>query len=391
MKKISADYIFCGNSSPIKNGVVVIADNGVILEVLNPAINTINWGEVEQHKGIICPGFVNTHCHLELAYLKGKIAAKKQLQGFIQEIVAVRGNFTDEERQIAIVLAEKEMIANGIVAVGDIANGNATFIQKAKENLQYHTFVEVFGLNNNDAQQIIERAINLKSSYFNQNQISITAHAPYSMSNKLMNLVNEISGNILSIHNQETGSENELFLTKSGTLYERLANFNEAIKKWVPTGKNALPSYLPNFGADKKILLVHNTFTSQKDIAFAKDYAKNIYWCFCPNANLYIENTLPNFNLFVNEKCTIGTDSLASNNKLSILDEMKTIAKKSSKIPLEMLIKWATYNGAQFLNRNKLGSIEKGKTPGLNLLENVDLTNLKLKFDTKVEPLTKIS
>ena len=67
MKKISADYIFPGNSVPIKHGVVVINDIGEVLSVLNPEIEEINWDEVEQHEGIICPGFVNTHCHLELS------------------------------------------------------------------------------------------------------------------------------------------------------------------------------------------------------------------------------------------------------------------------------------------------------------------------------------
>jgi len=391
MKKISANYIFSGNSAPIKNGVIILNDDGSILEVLNPVNDTINWEEVEQHNGIICPGFVNTHCHLELAYLKGKIKEKTQLQGFVKELVAIRNNFDLKDRKHAINMAEQEMIANGIVAVGDIANGNSTFKFKAQSKLKYHTFLEVFGLNPDAAKAIIDRAILLKDEYYNQNKISITAHAPYSISKKLMRLINDVAGNILTIHNQETASENELFLTKSGKLYNHLASFNENIKNWTPTGKNSLPSYLPNFDIDKKILLVHNTFTSQKDVAFAKNYAKNIYWCFCSNANLYIENTLPKFNLFINEKCTIGTDSLASNWSLSVLDELKTIAKNHSKIPLVTLIKWATYNGAQFLNFAQLGSIEKGKVPGLNLLENVNLTDLKLKSDTKVKPLIKIS
>ena len=63
--------------------------------------------------------------------------------------------------------------------------------------------------------------------------------------------------------------------------------------------------------------------------------ANTIYWCFCPNANEYIEKKQPNYTLFKNEKCTIGTDSYASNWSLSILDELKTISKSSPKIDLE--------------------------------------------------------
>ena len=74
MKKISADYIFPGNATPIKNGVVAFDTEGTIETVLNPAFDDINWQEVEKLDGIICPGFINTHCHLELSHLKGKIA-----------------------------------------------------------------------------------------------------------------------------------------------------------------------------------------------------------------------------------------------------------------------------------------------------------------------------
>ncbi|PCJ27621.1 MAG: hypothetical protein COA97_03095 [Flavobacteriales bacterium] len=378
MKKFSANYVFPGNSAPIKKGVIVLDDEGIVKSLVDPTIDNVNWAEVEIHEGIICPGFVNTHCHLELSHLKGKVAEKTQLHGFVKDIISVRENFTTEERQIAIQLAEQEMIQNGIVAVGDICNGNTSFLQKAKKNLQYYTFLEVFGLNPDDAIGIIARAKKLENEYHNGNRISITPHAPYSMSTNLMSLANQNSQSILTIHNQETESENELFLRKSGLLYNQLRSISEHIKDWKPTGKNSVQSYLPQFPLDKKILLVHNTFTDQVDVDFAKNHSSSIYWCFCPNANEYIEEKQPDYSLFLTEKCTIGTDSLASNWSLSILDELKTISKKNPSINLEKLIKWATFNGAEFLEFKGLGSIEKGKKPGLNLIKNVDLEHLLL-------------
>ena len=116
---------------------------------------------------------------------------------------------------------------------------------------------------------------------------------------------------------------------------------------------------------------MHNTFTEKKDVLWAQNYADNIFWCFCPNANEYIEGKQPDYSLFKDERCTVGTDSLASNWSLSILDELKTITTRDSSIPVTTLIKWATFNGAQFLGFEKLGSIEKEKTPGLNLITNI--------------------
>lgn len=66
---------------------------------------------------------------------------------------------------------------------------------------------------------------------------------------------------------------------------------------------------------------------------------------------------------------TIGTDSLTSNWQVSILEEMKTIAKFQSYVPFEMMIKWATLNGAEALGfADEIGSFEVGKKSGVNLL-----------------------
>jgi imidazolonepropionase-like amidohydrolase len=83
---------------------------------------------------------------------------------------------------------------------------------------------------------------------------------------------------------------------------------------------------------------------------------------------LYIENQLPNYKLFTDKeaKMTIGTDSLTSNWQLSISEEIKTILKYCSYLSFDQLIKWACLNGAEALGFDQdLGSIEKGKTPGL--------------------------
>jgi hypothetical protein len=88
-------------------------------------------------------------------------------------------------------------------------------------------------------------------------------------------------------------------------------------------------------------------------------------------ANLYIENNLPNYSFFLetDAKVCLGTDSLTSNWKLSILSEMQAIAKFQSYITDETLLSWATLNGALALGfEDELGSFEVGKKPGINLL-----------------------
>lgn len=121
-----------------------------------------------------------------------------------------------------------------------------------------------------------------------------------------------------------------------------------------------------------RTLFVHNTLTTASDILSAQTWSPNTYWATCPNANLYIENRLPNYRAFLdtNARMTIGTNSLTSNWQLSVLEEMKTIARYQSYVPFSALLRWATLNGAQALGfDDTLGSLEVGKTPGVLLVE----------------------
>ena len=319
---------------------------------------------------------------------------KTGITGFIKELIPKRKLATEEEIGRAVEMAENEMIENGIVAVGDISNGNITFSQKRKGKMLYHTFIEVFDLNSDNPQEVFLNALNLKSQISNLKS-SIVPHAPYSVSSKLLELISEEaakSKNIVSIHNQESDGERELFVSRSGPIFDLYSKMGMNMEKIERTGQNSLRSTLSKLSGAEKLLLVHNTYTSQEDIQWAKSNdpglkTKNLFWCTCPNANIFIENKLPNYNHFIKEnaKLTIGTDSLASNWSLSVLAELKTIQTHFPDISLEKLLRWATKNGSEFLGFDQLGTIEKGKRPGLNLLTNI--ANMQLTEKTEVQKL----
>jgi len=141
-----------------------------------------------------------------------------------------------------------------------------------------------------------------------------------------------------------------------------------------PTGLSSLQSVLPIFKNANTSILVHNSFTSADDISAAKKQMPNSFWCLCPNANQYIEQTMPPIELLRSSGVSIivGTDSYASNWTLNILNELKTIPQYNPQIPLEEMLGWATINGARALQMDKhLGSFETGKKPGVVIIENV--------------------
>lgn len=191
-------------------------------------------------------------------------------------------------------------------------------------------------------------------------------------------MINDFPGNkVVTIHNQETAAENELFQKGKGDfkrLYEKL-NIDSSFFK--PSGKSSLQTYLPYLSNQQSLILVHNVCTTESDIEFQKQLSIfnasfSISYCLCPNANQYITGQLPDIDLLMNQQCNIvlGTDSLASNHQLSILEEMKTLQQHFPSLSTETLLQWATINGARALQLdNELGSFEKGKKPGVVLIE----------------------
>jgi cytosine/adenosine deaminase-related metal-dependent hydrolase len=391
MKIFRADYVFPISADPIKDGVVVVDDIGKIISVSDQIPADADPATVEHLKGIICPGFINTHCHVELSHLHGKIPEGGGLVDFIKGIQQLR-NSDPKEIEAAANKADNDMYENGIVAVGDIANSNATVALKAKSKLYYHTFVETFAFTPNRAEETFNNALTLLDQ-FKPQACSVTPHAPYSVSKELFKLIKKYcdsnaNKNLISIHNQECEDENKFYRYKLGGFNDLYAHFGIDISYFKPQARNSLQSVIPLLTAKQDILMVHNTCTNLKDIYFIKRFDRRIHWCFCPNANLYIEGTLPKVDLFLDQgfNITLGTDSLASNSKLCILSEMRTLQNKFQNLSIQRLLTWATINGATYLGIDKeKGTLDVGKAPGLNLL--TGLTDLKITPETKVQRL----
>lgn len=375
MKKFSADWVFPVSSEPIENGVVITDDTGTILAIERREQH--DPASLDIRRGALVPGFVNTHCHLELSHMKGKVNTGTGLIPFITSVVTQR-NASPEAIADAIEQAEAEMLAGGIVALGDISNAPDTAAVKAKGRMRYYTFIELFDFLQETG---AEKAFSDWLAVYEQHAPApgstkaLVPHAPYTVSKSLfqkINDFNEKSGITVSIHNQETPPENELFEQGSGAFYDFYGKFNISLEHFQPTGEPSIFYALEHLNPTNRTLFVHNTLTTQTDIEAAHAWSPNVFWATCPNANLYIENRLPDYRHFLdtNARLTIGTDSLTSNWQLSILEEMKTIARYQSFVPFETLLRWATLNGAQALGfDDTLGSLEVGKTPGIVLLQ----------------------
>jgi len=463
-----------------KGSVLVTKDDGTVEAILPPA----NAGDgddagtaddVEAFSGLLTPGFVNCHCHLELSHMKGLLPEKTGMVDFLLAVIRGRnassgtGRGTPSEKDLdlireAIAGAENSMLHNGIVAVGDICNTSLTLQQKGEGRMYYHNFIETMGFIEQTASDRYNAALQVFQDFAGAYTLPIAAnslvpHAPYSVSPRLFRLIADFPGNqLMTIHNQESQAENLFFKTGQGDFLRLYQALGLDVSFFQGTGKRSLASYLPHFYRNQTLLLVHNVDTREEDLEWLRqwgdgyegsgrgdsgeggrmgrggssgdvregsgrmsgpegggwtererggdysgiqgrdrgvigggnvggvrgeDYgsiqgrnvggvrAKDLRWCLCPNANLYIGGQLPDVDLLMRYDCSIvlGTDSLASNHQLDLLEEMKTLQQHFGHLSTATLLQWATYNGAEALQLERvLGEFAPGKQPGVVLV-----------------------
>jgi aminodeoxyfutalosine deaminase len=372
-KKISANKIHTISGPVLENHALILRSDGHIIDIVDR--ESIDPGDLQVLEGELIPGFVNAHCHLELSHMKNLIPTGTGLIDFIRSVVQYR-DFPEEVIQEAMEVADQQMYEHGIVAVGDISNKTDSISVKQNSQLAYATFVEFFDLMSpSRTQDTFSQYREVWHSFPEDSRLrkSAVPHAPYSVTPGLFDLLKSLHRpeDTISIHNQETPGEIDMFLHSKGPFYDFYEGIGSSLEHFDASGQSSIAYAMRHMPPENRTLFVHNTLTSRTDIQTAKAWNDRVFWATCPNANLYIENRLPDYRLFLEEgaKVCIGTDSLTSNWQLSIWEEIRSILRYQSYIPFETVLKWATLHGAEALGmEHTLGSIEVGKKPGLLLL-----------------------
>jgi cytosine/adenosine deaminase-related metal-dependent hydrolase len=366
MRRISAQYVFTSAGKPLRRGVITTADDGTIISVEDTGGDLAEKSGTEFYNGIIIPGLINCHTHLELSHMHDTPPAGGGLTEFITRVRQQRDAETTEIVRAARD-ADNEMCSEGVVACGDISNNSLTFDIKSTSTIRYLTFIEVFGLDPSLATVRIANALELVSAADASGlPCHITPHAVYSVSQPLFRLIKEHirPSSVTSLHFLESDDERKM-------------------------ARGHIDTAISLSRQTSRLILVHNTVIAEDEIEKLAS-VPNIWFCMCPSSNMHISDKMPPVRLLAKASGRIitGTDSLASTGHLSILDELKLLHAAAPAIPLDEIIRWGTINGARALQMDGiLGSIEAGKKPGLLLIEEIDLARLRLLPGSRVRRL----
>jgi cytosine/adenosine deaminase-related metal-dependent hydrolase len=325
-------------------------------------------------EGIICPGFVNAHCHVELSYMKGLFRKGTGMAGFIDQINELRDTSSMEDKLVAIKDAMDSMWASGVQAMADISNCADTFDLKASHPMYTRSFLEVFGANPSECDEVMAYVTGLQAKAEALGlDAAPTPHACYTMSPELVSASSAagLRSGFLSFHSEESEEEEEMIRYGRGPMWDN------RVRNGIPTppvtGTSSLEYFLQCLLAavpapvQGNVLLVHECCLTPEGAARAREVLAHPYLAVCPLSNLFIHNTLPPIPVMRESgiPICIGTDSLSSNDQLSMIDEIMCL-KRAFDVPMQELLTWACLNGARFLGKaDILGSLAPGKRPGV--------------------------
>ena len=321
--------------------------------------------------GVLVPGWVNAHCHLELSALAGRIPEETGMTGFIGGIFRERGQVDEATLEQAVEKSLEYLAETGTAAVGDISNLPVSAGPKLRSAVYTHTFIELLGLDPMQAEERFQQGKNLSFAY-RELPHTLTPHAPYSTSSELFHKIYESGQERYSLHLMESLEEVELFQTGGGAFKEF---YDRVGLDFVPFAhRDPRTHALEHFPREKDIMLVHLTELAVKEVAPLVEAYPQAMACLCPRSNWYIHRRQPaviTWAEFPSRVC-LGTDSAASNYNLDLWEEVKWLQEQFSDLSLHTTVRWATNGGARALGiEEKFGNFMPGMTPGVLHLEEV--------------------
>ncbi|MEW6327631.1 MAG: amidohydrolase family protein [Thermodesulfobacteriota bacterium] len=365
-----AKWVFPVSSLPVSDGAVVVADGRIEAVGRFKDLREAYKGDVVDHGEVgILPALVNAHTHLELAALRGRLSGKDGFVNWIRVLIKVREDIPPAEIEKAITNELAAMHQQGVGLIGDVGNTRMAYELCQKQKIKTVFFREFLGFNRAKTAKAKEMLAEAGKSHETDNAFHVAAHAPYTVSAELFSALKSWAnkhGKMLSVHLGECLEEQELLAHGNGSLRDLLSERSAWDDDFIPPGKSTV-AYLDKLGVlDNNTVCVHLVHLSEEDMAILA--TRRVKCCLCPRSNLFLNVGFPKVEKMLTYGLypALGTDSLASNESLSILEEMAAIRKHMPGLAPEKILEMATLNGARALGReDRLGSLTSGKEAGM--------------------------
>jgi cytosine/adenosine deaminase-related metal-dependent hydrolase len=372
-----ARHLLPVSSPPVENGAVAVADGRVVAAGERAVVLQRAGADAELRdlgNVALVPGLVNSHTHLELSWLAGRLPPGDDYVVWLRRLLELRGDEDPATAAVSAKQALRTVIDRGTVAVGDVANHSWIVPILARSGLHGIAFHELLGFKAGDAEQLLSDAAGVLERLEADDdlrgakeriRVALTAHAPHTSSAPLLRGSAgdaAASGNPLTIHVAESTAETELLFDGSGPLAELYDERGFWEASWKPPGLSPV-EYLDRLGVlSPRTLAVHCVQLRPGD--HSRLQARGVTVITCPRSNRWLGlGKCPVFELLREGiPVALGTDSLASAPDLDLFAEMQAVKLEQPSLSPAAILRMATLNGATALGiGDRLGAIEPGK------------------------------
>jgi aminodeoxyfutalosine deaminase len=379
MSKIAyrAKYVIVEPDLILQNAVLYISPSGRISRVAswkdvpaNSDTRVVDWGS-----SVIMPGLINAHAHLELTSLHGQLSEFGSFTDWLSQLINIRRSWTAEDFLASAAKGAKLSLASGTTLVGDITSSGVGWRATERENLRRVVFEEVIALSPDQADQVLEQ-LNPLLQQTDPNSLlvhGISPHAPYSVSAQLYMRAAELArsrGMILATHLAETPAEIKLLRDGTGE-FRGFLNARGVLPPDWKSPELSPVSYLNTLGVLGPLcLLIHCNYLDCASIDMIRKARSSV--AYCPRSHHYFGHEKHPVRDLLDQgiNVALGTDSLASNSSLSMIDEMRFLFQKRKDLKPEEIFSSATVNGAAALNfGGTLGRLRRGYWADMAVLE----------------------
>ncbi len=321
----------------------------------------------------LLPGLVNAHTHLELSDRKKRLGkAGMSMPDWIRLVVNERT--TPKKKLAAVNKGAAESLRHGVTTLGDIATYAPHDVNEAPQSPRAVRFHEVIGFSQARAPSAhgglvkklklskVEGASELDGTPLE----GVSPHAPYTVSPPLLrNLVGTAAewNMPVAFHLAESKEELEFLTTGAGGFQEILEERSMWDPWAVPRGSAPL-DYLRILTRAPKALVIHGNYLERKELAFLARHRDALSLVYCPRSHAYFgHDPYPlETALSLGVRVCLGTDSLASNPDLSLLDEMRVTAAQHPRVPAEKILEMGTLASSHAMGLGHLvGALSSGR------------------------------
>jgi cytosine/adenosine deaminase-related metal-dependent hydrolase len=359
------------------NAAVDIVENGTLANITpwrdsfrDSEKTVVDWGSA-----VILPGLINAHAHLELTSLCNRLTGYNSFTDWLSQLIAKRRSWSQDEFQCSIREGIDLSLASGTTTVGDIATSGMTRNITRGNALRQVIFEESIAFSPGQAEQTIADLNRILDTSKPGELIrqGVSPHSPYSVSGELYRGLSALARHRkmpLTTHIAETESEIQFLKTGTGEFRDFLQTLNVFPTGWNPPGLQPIP-YLHSLGVlGPNCLLIHCNYMDRESIDLVAGSGSSIVYC--PRSHAFFDHPQHPVRKLLDAGINIalGTDSLASNTTLSMLDEMRFLYKERKDLKSEEILRAATINGAKALNYgNSVGLLKSGCRADMTVLE----------------------